>query len=150
MKTLWYELLEVALRHRVSLRVLASADAARVGMELERRYARPGSQPLWERVRDPTARQSSEAWRAAANRVPVPVVLLIQDSQDRYCGAIVEGEGDLLRWLEESPPFVFYLTNMTQDYLITLNDHEFIGGAGEASHWVSEMRFLEEEAGRSA
>ncbi len=141
MKTLWNEILEVASREGVSLRVLAPAEAECIGLELERRYARPGPQPLWERVHDPTASQSSEAWRAAASRAPVPVVMLIQDAKDRYLGAIVDREGDLLRWLEESPPFVFYLTNVTQDYLITLNDHDFVGGVGGASRWVSDMQF---------
>jgi len=139
MQTLWDEILEVASRQGVSLRILGPREAECVGLELERRYARPGPQPLWERVYEPTAQQSSEAWRAAANRVPVPVVLLVQDAQNRYSGAIVEREGDLRRWLEESPPFVFYLTNTTQDYLMTLNDHDFVGGVGDAARWVSDL-----------
>lgn len=104
---------------------LSPSDAAAAFAAAEE-FAEPGHAALWERKSNALSRRDPDGWRRIADITDGPQVLLFEG-----CGYIFETPAQLVESIAESYGFVFYVTNPAQSYLISFNDHDYLGVAGD-------------------
>jgi len=111
---------------------LANTDLRDTFEALATAFAEPGSQPLWERLKERTSIHDPNGWRRIRALATGPLWLLVEDSQGR-CGFAFRDASDLELVLQETSGFVFYVTDPDLTYLISFNDHDFLIASGAVS-----------------
>ena len=132
--------IRTAIAHLGIDAIEVSADATKAALEsLGRAFAKPGSAPLWERLRNGVGFHDPDAWRRIAELEAAPALLLVEDSQGE-CGFRFANVADIEPVLADCFGFEFYVTNEKQTYLLALNHHDVLIGAGDAAEWIERLK----------
>ncbi len=90
--------------------------------------------PIWEDM-DATAIQDDDAWRWIAEFDEGPVFLVFNKHRERHAVRF-DNSADLIRALDESARFEFYICDPAVTYLFCFNDHRYLVAAGRAKPWL--------------
>lgn len=94
---------------------------------------------LWEHVNvklNSFDVRESHAWKWLDEFLPSEETYLFFDFEDDPIFYIFLENQSLVKFLQEFPISVFYLTNKNLDYLISYNDHEYLTALGTAEPWL--------------
>jgi hypothetical protein len=95
------------------------------------------NRPPWDNVNAPDGQLRHDGWQLVANYVGTTRCLLFT------LGAQIiwkfNNGSDLLRVLQECPPFEFYVCDCDFNYLLCFNHHDYVVGWGSASSWVNNL-----------
>jgi hypothetical protein len=117
-------------------------ESARIRTALGQRYGRPGSRGIFsDALVDYAAVQHPDSWQWVDEFIdPDQPTYLFGDEHQLYELLRLEHGGDVIRVLEHTPGFPFYVTIPELRYLLSHNDHDYIIGCGDAKDWVESLR----------
>ena len=118
---------------------LAAAETSDLEAQIECAFARPGLDPLWERLLDKESIHDPDGWKRIAEFVRGPAVLFVRDSQGS-CAFRFDVPNEIVDALGASYGFVFYIVDLEYRYLLCFNDHDVLIGCGAARSWVRSLR----------
>ena len=123
----------------IELTALDEREAEKLRSEVESKFAKRGSAPLWERLLGSIGKRRSDATTlACAYASTEPKILFFDDRRTKRMFSFPTGE-PLQKLLDECAPMVFYITNSNGSYLITRNDHDYLIGVGDCSSWLNTL-----------
>jgi hypothetical protein len=118
--------------------ILSAADRNRLVQSLnDRLNVNVEVQMPWEAVNAPDSVQTASGWKLVPAFVGESSCLVFS-----ACATLVRkfaNGAELLRFLEASPPFEFYVCNALTTYLLCCNDHDFVIGWGRGAEWVRQL-----------
>lgn len=91
----------------------------------------------WDTVVAPQGVQAADGWKLVPMFVaetPCLVFSACATSIWKFANGT-----ELLRFLEESPAFEFYVCDAAATYLLCCNDHDFLIGWGRSLEWVRQL-----------
>jgi hypothetical protein len=77
-----------------------------------------------------------DSWRWIDGLLPDAPVYLLTDPRDEDVGFEFTSGSSLLAVLGECFPFVFYVTDLTQSFVVGQDNHDVLIGAGSAMAWI--------------
>ncbi|WP_431294719.1 hypothetical protein [Pedobacter sp. P26] len=86
--------------------------------------------PLWEDIVDRDSIRYKFAWELFNQIFDKESVVLFFDHDDDENMFLFDDGGVLTKIFENCYKFVFYITNLNNDFLIAFNDHDYLIGAG--------------------
>ena len=108
---------------------------------IQGRFLAPGGEGrLWERMRDEVSVQDPEAWRWISSVPLSGRALLFFEERDEVAGFAFGSMAEVVRTLEESTGFEFYVTNEATSFLLAFNHHDYLSAAGDAAEWLRALR----------
>lgn len=112
---------------------------------VRRKYSSRPASTLWEQIGISASFQNDRAWNRACEFVGDQSTLLFFEPKEDSKVFKFEDGNSLARVIEDCPLFVFYLTDETGSYLLCVNDHDYLIGAGDAMAWVSSLDMPNDE-----
>lgn len=92
---------------------------------------------LWEQLDNALSIHDAEIWRELSMLLPDEAVTLFFDPFNEQQSLMMSSHA-VTPILGECVGFVFYLTNSTLDYILCMNDHDFLIAAGAATSWLTD------------
>lgn len=127
----------------IRIETLAEEDAHALVVRVEQRLGQTGTiGRVWERLKTTEALRSPDGWRSLARLPFMPVVLWLDPSDALAAWRFKSGE-DIVRVLEQTHGFEFYVTDEDGSFLACFNHHDVLIGAGTGLDWVRKLRTLE-------
>ena len=141
------EIQQAAAGAGIQVRELAKAEAASIRHAVRSKFARDmNADYLWKELRDDFAVQDANAWRWIDEFVGDRRTVMFFDELEETSAFEFERGVDVVRILEETIGFEFYLTNDAIDYVMCFNHHDYLIAAGTAAEWLK-RRVGAEQAG---
>lgn len=121
--------------------LLTDIEVAQVRESIEKLYAvKKGSfLPLWERLIQEQSIHDPNGWKVIENYHCDGEVIMFFDQPCERTMFRFNSIEDVVMVLNESPGFVFYLTDDNFSFLICQNDHDYLIGSGRAASWVASL-----------
>lgn len=94
--------------------------------------------PLWENLQNYHSVQDIDAWIWLLDFHTTEPIIMIFEYQEEERGFIFESMKDVVLLLGNCYGFVFYLTSLNGDYLLCINDHDYLIAGGKAKNWLEE------------
>ncbi len=92
--------------------------------------------PLWDNLKQDFFIRDPNCWDCIDEFIQEKEFYLFFDKRDEAIVYVFTQGQLLVDFLNEFPPFVFYITNESLDYLICYNDHDYLIAAGTAEPWL--------------
>jgi hypothetical protein len=141
------EILQAGADAGIQVRELSQPEAASIRQAVRSKFAQdPNADYLWKELRDDFAVQDANAWRWIDEFVVDRRTVMFFDEREESSAFEFERGVDVVRVLEETIGFEFYLTNHTVDYVICFNHHDYLIAVGTAAEWLK-RRVAAEQAG---
>jgi len=96
--------------------------------------------PLWENIINDNAIRRQYAWEVFSKLLRNKEVILLFDFADDKNIFLFSDGAILSKIFENCFKFVFYVTNVENDFLLAYNDHDYLIGAGEAITWIDDIK----------
>lgn len=131
---------EAANAEGIPISMISPVDGQRLRIELANKYADgKTSWPLWDNLRDAASIQDPDGWMWVADYLDSKRTLLLFDEDgdaNLFRALELEDSTQLVDLLRNLPPFEFYLTNRSTEYLICFSHHDIVYAAGSATDWL--------------
>jgi hypothetical protein len=133
------ELLSAASRTGVKLREVSAESIMQLRSELSDRFGDGEHMLTFENMKHKMALQDEMGWSRLKGFLRPSAHVLFYDSpgsQDRGGVEVFDGT-QIPRLIEECFGFPFYVTNLSRDFVVGMNDHDFLIGVGMARPWIA-------------
>ena len=84
--------------------------------------------------------QDDNGWRSIEEFIKDNECILFFNEIDKKIAIKFKSGYDLVKLLEETWGFVFYVTDNMSRYLICFNDHDCLYGCGSAHDWIEKLK----------
>ena len=140
MKFVGKAVLKAAETIGIQLEIVDPEVASGFRSDIDRRYAKKGMIPLWERLVDSIGDYDPEGWRVIGDYVGDREAMLFFDEDNEPTVFRIRSGDLLISLLSEAPLFVFYIANQSGEYLLCHNDHDYLIACGDAMTWLKERK----------
>lgn len=103
---------------------------------VESKYAKHGSEPLWERLCEVESVHNPSAWRLLDFFVGGEAAIVFFNHDEDQTALKLEAQASVSSLLSECTGFEFYLTDESTSYLLCFNHHDCLIGCGRARQWM--------------
>ncbi len=135
------QVLRLGAELEIDVRELAEAQRRRLLDEVFTKYTQGHrySWAMWDSkfFAEHISRQAEDGWKWCGDFVGNQEVILFFNSSDEEAAFVVGGGEALVRLLGEMHRVEFYLTNMSTDYLLCFNHHDYLIACGAAREWLA-------------
>lgn len=132
------EVLRVSMELGVKVKVLSQKQSEEVVKAVVDKYTKKGLYlyPLWENLINALSYKSESAWKHLSILFPGQPKLLFFELDDSRQMIEFSNSNDLVFILENTFAFVIYVTDISIDYLVCFNDHDYLICCGSAKDYL--------------
>lgn len=95
--------------------------------------------PLWEYIFPQKSEYNPDGWKNMKEYIKgKETVLFVEWNENRKMYVFKDGEV-IISILANSSFFVFYVTNMNADFILSQNDHDYFIAGGDAVNWQTNI-----------
>lgn len=123
----------------IPAREIPVEEARRIRETIESKYAEYPNGWLWDRLVDYSSRRRYDGWKLACEYVGDREVILFLDRREGEMMWELQNGSDLCCVIGECPPIEFYLTDANTSYVLCLNHHDYLIGAGACKPWLEQI-----------
>lgn len=95
--------------------------------------------PLWDCLEEKASIFDPDGWKAISGFHPNSEKFLFIEPEESNLIFYFKSSEDIINALENCYAFIFYITNVDLDYLISFNDHNYLIGCGLAKDWIHNL-----------
>lgn len=135
------EIYQVAKENNISIEQIEEKTSLRLFKEIVERFTTSSnySYPLWEKLTDKKSLYDPEGWKLLVNYRSDTKKLLFIELNDSCKIFMLNNSYDLVRLIENSFGFIFYVTGPGFDFLICFNDHDYLICCGDAKKVIDDL-----------
>jgi hypothetical protein len=94
---------------------------------------------MWDRINNSVSKKHEESWIKVCEFIGDRTAFLLIESSNKPAVVKVTGGDRLKALLEDCPPFDFSVCGEKYEYLLCVNHHDYIVGAGLGGEWVRSL-----------
>jgi hypothetical protein len=96
--------------------------------------------PIWENMISQKSVRGEHVWQLLAKVLNQKEIVFFFDNVDDKNMFLFPNGNVISDVIAESFGFIFYITNIENEFLLAYNDHDYLIGAGEAIAWIDDIQ----------
>ena len=131
------QIVEASKAMKISYGELSVEETASLCRSVTRKYANNSKHQgfLWESFVNRVSVNNKNAWRWIKDFIDSEAIMFFNLDDEKHSFRFLNGS-DIVKVLEETFAFEFYITNDCTDYVICFNHHDYLICCGKAETWL--------------